>query len=410
MTDTPVKVTTIALSERTKNALEMFFARVCKNQYQLVEDKAELLIADLDNYEQRTILTGYRKKYPEIPTILLSVRDTHALELSNAYLMKKPLDLKSLRVTLNDIVKTFSKNKVENKESDSGGLPSSGERRKNNQKWDLKERRHDFQANLATDTTAGIIKQEQDDKNTLNAALTMKKYASRSYIGSNQDIDPFDEEAVKKISFHQDNFLYGHLYRLSREILISNSDVREMQLDTETGTFMISADGRLIKTVINDAKLRVVSGVPISWDNSKISNSLKKWENIQGEVYETKSLLWKTSLWASRGRIPVGTNLETPIALRYWPNLTRLLIFPHAVRIAAVWNQQPLSLIDTAVFLGIPQRFVFSFFTATQAIGASYNLKSSVDAVPPKQKIKKHRGIFSRILKHLKTQSNREDG
>jgi hypothetical protein len=386
----------------------MYFERACKNSYQLVSDKGDVLIADLDNYEERPLLIEFRKNNPDLPVILLSVRDTKIIDIDNATVLKKPIDLKLLKTTLDLISSKIPLNKKpEPREQIISSFPIEvAERRKKNIEWKKTERRKSYAAALSTETTTGVIEKNQKEKQALGAALKMDKYVNRSYIGSNKDIDPFDPEAVKKISFKQDNFLHGHLYRLSREVNLKKENSRIMKLTTDNGVFVISSDGRSLKSTINEAKLRVISGVPIAWDKSTISLLVQNWDNIPGEIFNTEETLWKTSIWASRGRIPSGTSLETPVSLRFWPNLTRLLLFPHAIRIAAVWCQRPMSLIDTAIYLGIPQRYVFSFFSATQAIGASYNLKSSSTPEEAVQAISReksnNRGLFSRILKHIK--------
>ena len=76
------------------------------------------------------------------------------------------------------------------------------------------------------------------------------------------------------------------------------------------------------------------------------------------------AFLWKLALWASRGRLPLGTDLNTPLVLKRWPNLTRLLTPPHATRIAGLWAREPIVLSQSITMLGIPQRYVFAFYSA----------------------------------------------
>jgi hypothetical protein len=115
-------------------------------------------------------------------------------------------------------------------------------------------------------------------------------------------------------------------------------------------------------------------------------------------------LLWKLALWASRGRVPVGTDLEWPVFLKHWPNLTRLLEPPHATRIASLWAHQHFSLASSAATLGIPQRYVFAFFSGCAALGLAAPTRRAADvlvepqAPPP---AKDMRGLFRMLLRKL---------
>jgi hypothetical protein len=80
------------------------------------------------------------------------------------------------------------------------------------------------------------------------------------------------------------------------------------------------------------------------------------------------TLLWKLALGASRGRLPLGTPLDTPCALREWPNFTRLVVTPGAMSIAALWARQTFTLGQTIQLLELPSADVFAFYSAAVAI------------------------------------------
>ena len=76
--------------------------------------------------------------------------------------------------------------------------------------------------------------------------------------------------------------------------------------------------------------------------------------------------------------------------------------FPHAMPIAAQWSAEAMSAVDVAKTLNIPQRYVFSFYNAANALG--------LIEMDPEKLIKKQsaprekeapRGLFSRLLKRL---------
>jgi len=79
-------------------------------------------------------------------------------------------------------------------------------------------------------------------------------------------------------------------------------------------------------------------------------------------------LLWKLALSASRGRLPLDMSLDTPCALREWPNFTRLVVTPGAMSVAALWVQRPSTLGQTIDLLHLPAEDVFVFYSAAAAL------------------------------------------
>jgi hypothetical protein len=116
-------------------------------------------------------------------------------------------------------------------------------------------------------------------------------------------------------------------------------------------------------------------------------------------------LLWKVTLWSARGRLPLGTDIDTTIALRQWPNLTRLLAIPEFLRIAALWVKNPLSLSKTAELLNIEARYVCAFFSACDALELTQVLPTTGEAVvfdSNQEKSVAPKGLLRRILRRLR--------
>ena len=118
-----------------------------------------------------------------------------------------------------------------------------------------------------------------------------------------------------------------------------------------------------------------------------------------------EALEWDLALWASRGRLPCGTHLDHPIRLHCWPNLTRLAVPPEAMRIASLWSRGSISLRETVRVLGVPQRYVFAFYSACHALGLVEQI-SLPSALPgsrlaPAQPAPPPRGLFKRLLGKL---------
>lgn len=124
-------------------------------------------------------------------------------------------------------------------------------------------------------------------------------------------------------------------------------------------------------------------------------------EGDPNALLDLEAFVWVSSLLTARGRLGRGVEIEQKISLKYWPNLTRLEQFPHIMRIAALWHQRPASALDIAKALSIPQRYVFAFHTAANALNLfemDQNKLKSREKEMPKQE---NRGFFSRLLKRL---------
>lgn len=89
----------------------------------------------------------------------------------------------------------------------------------------------------------------------------------------------------------------------------------------------------------------------------------------KGRYVAADELLWQLALFTARGRVPDVLSADEPRLLKAIPDFERLLETPHARSIAELWHSQRLSAQNIASMLGVPQRFVFSFLVAADAIG-----------------------------------------
>ncbi|MGB0845273.1 MAG: hypothetical protein ACPGSM_01065 [Thiolinea sp.] len=117
-------------------------------------------------------------------------------------------------------------------------------------------------------------------------------------------------------------------------------------------------------------------------------------------TYDMESLIWTTSLLTSRGRLNRNADLNQPLRLKHWPNLTRLEQFPHVMQIAAAWQQRAGTVFDVSGWLDIPQRYVIAFYNASHTLSL-FAVEQATPQLKEKTAPKKNRGLFSRLLKRL---------
>ena len=124
--------------------------------------------------------------------------------------------------------------------------------------------------------------------------------------------------------------------------------------------------------------------------------------------------IWEVALLTSRGRLPEGTDLHTPVKLKRWPNLTRFLESPGAMRIAALWAGTSYSLAETIRALSLAPGFVYAFYFAADSLGlidrhstalsrrGSGRARAAKQAeAPPPKAARPGTGMLGRLLKRL---------
>jgi hypothetical protein len=119
-------------------------------------------------------------------------------------------------------------------------------------------------------------------------------------------------------------------------------------------------------------------------------------------LYDLESFVWSSTLLSAQGVLPRELDPNKPVGLKHWPSMTRVEQFPHVMPIAAQWSTGAVSAFDIAKSLNIPQRYVFSFYNAANALGL---IEMDPDKLIKKQsaprKTEAPSGLFSRLLKRL---------
>ncbi len=464
-------VLTLAVNKRMRNVIELFFEHHCDGLYQLTanEEFADLIIGDLDDYNEHYSLNDLVNKYANMPIICFSINEIDKQlpkDIGHVFFLKKPIVLQQLKDTLkqcNQIishkksgtdksakqpeqkvkqstVSALANHKLPNgnkpaklakptepvepvkaiKKNPAAALadnaltnqssktvPKTAPKTVNSQKHSL----------VADEKTADVLlvphadpqkedksdaKVESDidvDKNS-DAEENNKK--NLPFIGRREDIDLEDDEMIKKISFHPQGYVYYYL----KDIIYNKAKDTVLHVNiSDECDFFIGPDGRFIKSPTPSSKRKAVASYYFKVMEIQEQESTMDWDEIEGELIQSDALLWELSLWAARGRLPVDTDLNQPVKLKHWPNITQYIDFPNAVKIAAAWSKNTLSIKEITDKLKIPQRYVFSFYVASQAINV---LDFNKEAAPPIEKTEaeikaagKKVGIFRRILAHI---------
>ncbi len=399
--DSSLRVATVGMDERMRSALQLFFQGQCRNSCVLVhEGSAEISIVDLDGYQGQQLLEEHRTRYPQRPLIALSLKQ---VQLDGVLCLEKPLNPQKLLAALHQLkAQMVSPGESLTESADAEAI--QGKRLESASEAPERPAPPRAQKEEETRQEPGPEETEEPSgQSTHLAAMRLHERNSNTFIGSAPDIDPNNPKQVADAQYDPDDFFQSYLKRAFGIAEAENCDVR---IGNQRGSLRIQARCRMASVEMSENLLRTLSVVPVM--NGAVSISRLKDEEPLPDTAERTlltpdALLWKTALWASRGRVPVGTRLTDPVYLRQWPNMPRLYVFPHSLRIAALLIKEPYSLVDVARVLDIPQRNVFAFYSAAFAIGLVGPATRAVDTMFEPAEVKEHRrrGLLSRLLGRL---------
>jgi|GEM_PF-1847633 len=255
----------------------------------------------------------------------------------------------------------------------------------------------------------GVSPRGQSDIHTAGAALAMEEGGRRSHSYMFRSSDASGNEMF----FDPDNYLYG-LVLQAIQLSEDEGGVVELQ-SCDQSVIRICAHSRRVYTTMQGWVLRpFATSANVEMFTMDVLGEKESVNWFAGGRTEClDGFLWRLAAWTSRGRLPQGADPNARIHLRYWPNMTRLILMPHAIQIAALWSSGAYTMAATAQILMIPQSAVHVFYCAASAIGLietktyapnqttlitqeERTAPKANDTVPQSQ-----RGILGRILSHL---------
>ncbi|KAB2966692.1 hypothetical protein [Zoogloea sp.] len=188
------------------------------------------------------------------------------------------------------------------------------------------------------------------------------------YVGSMPDVDLNDPEARSQIQYQPELFLQGlvaravsHAREIAQPVRIDDTEGPALYLDPRNNRAYSARSANALRALAQLPTRGTVRMAALDPRTPSVPAGLS--------ARPLEDFEWELALWASRGRLPAGTDVDIPVRLRSWPNLNRLTLPPEAVRIAGLWSRGPLSLRETVRQLDIPQRYVFAFYSACVALG-----------------------------------------
>jgi hypothetical protein len=404
----PCSVAALGLDQRTRYALELLFKSKLDGRFLLAEaDLADLCIIDLDSYGGRELWAEQAQAQPRRPTVLLSMSEVETAGIT--HFVRKPMRPQELVTALSAAAAKVRRDLT-------AAMPRRPAAAEGQARGSGKPVVTNAGAGAAVRsvTPRAVPPSMRVDSGVPPSAapgrvgLRLAEQDSKTYIGSAPDIDPMDREQAAKAQFDPGAYLIG---RLVRAVKLSTEADRPARLELDHGAVTVMPRAGQAVVDLRHYQLRALAGVQLTHARSNVRfvDPVDLRNPTGPEIWPLDALLWTSALLASRGRVPVGTDLNARVKLKRWPNLTRLVVFPNAVRITALLSREPVSLVAAAGVLKIPQRFVFAFFTAASVLDLVEETAAQEDApasagvaVRARSRDPSRLGLFRRILSHLR--------
>jgi len=403
--NTPVKVDLIGANQRLRDTLAMIFDGPMKGICEFSDGfSASAVIVDLDGVGAHAQWEEYRNKNPGRPSIVLSVK---AIEVPNAHaVLVKPIKVNEFRAAVEHVANDVSRGQAEKKPktgakivpADTTPITVSVARVTEVQTASIRSDEPSTQ-------TMPVLAQDLED--SITKPLEQPSTPRRDFkevCGDAEDIDCENPEQVSSILMSLDNRLLGVVLKA-----ISESDRQQVPVTIslkQKQLFVLYPGQQLSSLKIKDDLLQCLCAYTFSADSFELKLEPDLLLDMDDPSTVTKEgMLWKIAVWTYCGKLPQDTRLQERVYLRHWPNLTRLLELPDAMRISALLADQPMLLVRAAEALGIPQRHVFTYYSAAYTIGLMGGASRNSDYLleppdtPPEHT---NRKLLGRMMRHLR--------
>lgn len=420
----PLLLDLIGFEERSRAALELAISNRAKGRCVLAHSSvATAVLVNLDHAGAMPLWDKFRNRYPGRLAIFTSLYE--GKQPADAPFLKKPISIEQFLALLDRMAKqsAHAAGRSESAPPHARVEAAAATRRrsttlrtaraatpatKRTRTLKLATAGADAATQPASHPAAGAAAAQrtlQERSHSRPAEVPAESIAGDKLIDALPDVDCAQAEAVASRTHARPAELLGVLKKVAESAAAAHKAQRVKIGAADWITF--SADGDLVWSSLEaerfdalfasaaEARATVVPCLP---DEEKMAAAAAKW------CAETEVILWRAASATYRGKLPPGTDPKLRVYLTRWPNLTRVLEIPNAVRIAALWAEQRLSLAFTAEILKIPQRYVFAFYGAAHAAGLCGPVKRSEDVVVAEAPIEPNsrRGLFAKILGRLR--------
>jgi len=405
-------VSLYGMDGRTHKTMTLFIQGPCKGVAKIVEEhKADVDIIDADAVDARVTLDHCLARKPLRPIIILSLEK---LKIEHTIFVEKPAKIEAMLAAFKEAKDTLKgKKKKPTKLIEPEGpihVKVKVEKATVSKLKSSKEKQAPFE--LATEKKFFSNPLEQRKTAKHKAAMMINERDFSGFIGIVAGVDFNDPEHWRNARYHTKHYYQGYV---QSSIQVAYEKGQVIKLNSGWKPLIILPHSNELWLDADDKQLRAfagieVSSVPVSGVKvmtlSKVNPKGEGFSTELDKFQEMNAFVWKLACWTSKGRYPAVLSISEPIYLKQWPNFTRLVITPHAMRIASLLVVGPRSMLDVIKVLKVKPQYVFIFVSAAYAIGilglAKRQADQTIAAEVPAIKSVQKKSIFSRILNKLR--------
>ena len=407
-----LSVSLYGMDGRTHKTMLMFLQGPCKGTAQVVEEKnAEIDIIDADAIKAKDILDHCLARVPLRPVIILSLEE---LRIENTIYVKKPINTELMLAAFKEAgnwLKNKNKKKTPKPKTEAPAKIEEAKPEEVESK-PVPKQKHKVEE-LSTEKKVFINPQEQKKTQKHKAAMLINEQNFSSFIGIVTGVDFNDPAQWSHANYNPKQYYQGYV---QSAVKIAKNKGQILKLQSGWKPLLILPHSNETWIDADDKQLRAFAGVAINTGTGgeDVNSMTLSAVNPKKEVFSTElekfneinAFLWKLACWTSKGRYPIALDLSLPVFLKQWPNFTRLIVTPHAMRVSALLVASPRSIEETIRILKIKPQYVFIFVSAAYATGILGQAKRQADrmletGVPAVKTVKK-KGLLNRILKKLR--------
>lgn len=366
-----IQVGLYKMDKRTESRLRTVFKMVYKKQCVISKiDDSETVIINVEDQDPKKFLAEFRKDHPGKPVIIFS---DSPVEIDDLICLTQPCAMSSLLDALKQ-TSHFTTSKATK--------------------------------NCTSRTADSLRKKLVSSSDKIVPHKNQKKQKTTIQVSSSDQTN---------IYYNPDNFLQGKIVKAIEKANRQNKSVF-LRCWSHRWILVSPATGFLLEN-IKENQLSDFGLVNIESDVIFKEEALAKKQMAamsETPLKEVKStaidkFIWNISVRTALGRIPEGTSCDALYVLKQWPNLTRLTTIKNAMRISALWLDQPQSINNIAIQLDIPNIDVYTYFSAASAISLIVPASRKEDkiVIPEVTKVAENkRGLFLSLLHKLSGATN----
>lgn len=397
-----MKVALPGMDGRARKTLAMFLQGPCKSADVVIVDDtdSQVDIIDLD-------LPGgklFMARKSDRPAIVLSLKDPDFDGADTVLFLKKPVVREAMLSAL-DRAKRLIQNKTHSLRANS----KTGSRLPGEQP--LITAAASEKTELAKTASLKHFAADIGDRKKTSkhkTAMQMDEKSFTAYMGILPSLDIARPSEFKLACYNPKDYFQGYVQSAFKvasakgQVLQLNSGWRQLLIFPHTHEIWLDADDKQLRafagiTINKGADTHKSMSVTPPDPKTAANQDLDKFQSMD-------TLAWKLACWTSKGRYPQQIDIDQPIYLKHWPNFTRLLVTPHAMRIAALLVDKPRTAASIAQTLAIKPEYVFIFISAASAIGllGQSTANAEIAVVPHEPKPDGKNSLFGRIISKLR--------